>query len=251
MMNSLSVIIITKNEEHHIADCLDSVSWANEIIVVDAMSTDRTVDICNRFPCHVIQREWTGFAGQKQYALARASHDWVLSMDADERVTPDLAQEIRQLLQSTIPYNGYRVARRAYFLGKWIRHCGWYPGYQVRLFRKSKTHLSKPRVHEGFVVDGPVGNLTHDLIHYSHPTLTASFEKMNRYSGLEAMDRISRKQVKWYHLISHPVSEFLRKYVVKLGFLDGCHGLVLCLVAALNKMVLYMKIWELQQHNRN
>lgn len=246
-MQKISISIITHNEAANIEACLSSVSWADEIIVVDAHSSDETAAICQRLGVRVISRVWNGFAEQKQFALEQCSHPWVLSLDADERVRPELAVAIRQMLaggeQSA---QGYRIARRSYFLGRWIRHCGWYPGYQVRLFRRDRTRVSQSRVHEGFLVDGVVATLPGDIDHYSHPSLHDSLAKLNRYSTLEALDRLQRKQVRWPDFITHPLAAFLRKYIGQGGFRDGIPGFLLCWVSALLKMVMYMKIWHLQ-----
>ena len=246
-MKKISIAIITRNEAANIGDCLRSVAWADEIVVVDAGSTDDTAAICEKLGARVMHRDWTGFADQKQFALEQCSHPWVLSLDADERIRPELALSIRQLLaQERVAAEGYRIARRSYFLGRWIRHCGWYPGYQVRLFRRDRTRVSRSRVHEGFLVDGAVATLTGDIDHYSHPTLHDSLGKLNRYSTLEAFDRLERRRVHGYDFLTHPLAAFLRKYIAQGGFRDGMAGFLLCWVSALLKMVMYMKIWHLQ-----
>lgn len=246
-MISLSIAIIAQNEEQNIQACLESVKWADEIIVVDAGSTDGTVEMCREYTDHIFEHEWQGFALQKKFALDQCSNDWVLSIDADERVRPELRDEIRKVLSENKGKDGYRIARRSYFLDKWIRYCGWYPGYQVRLFRRSKTSVSEARVHEGFLVDGQVGTLASDLDHYSHPTLEESLAKLNRYSTLEALDRLERKKVYWYDFLTHPLSEFLRKYFVQSGFRDGLYGLLLCWISAFLKMSMYMKLYNMQR----
>ncbi len=243
-MAKLSVTIITLNEQAVIRECLASVSWADEIIIVDAESTDNTVEICREYTDRIFTRPWPGFATQKDFALQKCRNEWVLSIDADERVRPELRKEIEQLLSSLPVYDGYRMARRSYFLGKWIQHCGWYPGYQIRLFRKTKTRLSRQRVHEGFLVDGLVGTLSSDIDHYSHDSLFDSLEKLNRYSTLEALDRFGRRVIP-LDFLTHPFSEFWRKYIVQKGFLEGMHGFLLAWIAAFLKMVLYMKLWHL------
>ncbi len=246
-MQKLSVAIITKNEENNIRSCLESVRWADEIVVVDAESTDETVKMAKTFTRRVFVRPWAGFARQKQAALDLCRHPWVLSLDADERVRPELAAEIQNLLHTGPAHDGYSIKRRSYFLGKWIKKCGWYPGYQVRLFRRTKTSVSEKRVHEGFLVDGPVGRLENDIDHYSHPSLYDSIAKLNRYSSLEALDRMTRKKVRWYHFLANPASTFWIKYISQGGFWEGMHGFLLCYISALLKMVLYMKIWHLQR----
>ena len=248
-MHSLSIAIITFDEEKNIRACLKSVSWADEIIIVDGESKDRTIEICREFTDRIFVRKWPGFAAQKQFALEQCTHNWVLSLDADERIRPELAREIQDVLNNDTKKAGYLIARRSYFLGQWIRHCGWYPGYQVRLFRKSLTCVSNSRVHEGFVVTGEIGRLAHDIDHFSHPSLHSSLEKLNRYSTLEAIDRLERKKVHWYDFVLHTFSAFLVKYIGQKGFLDGMHGFLLSWISAFLKMVLYMKIWLLQRSN--
>ena len=246
-MKKCSVCIITQNEEENIRDCLASVQKADEIVIVDAGSTDRTVEICREFTDRIYDREWEGFSSQKQFALEQCSNEWVLSLDADERVRPELWDEIIALLKGHMRHDGYHIARRSYFLGKWIRHAGWYPGYQVRFFKKSKTHVSTARVHEGFIVQGSLGKLENDIDHYSHPSLYKSLEKLNRYSTLEAIDKIDKKRVRWQHFLFHPLSAFWRKYIALYGFRDGFYGFLLSWISSFLNMVLYMKIWLLQR----
>ena len=247
MKEPISVIIITQNEEQNIHDCLASVRWCEEIILVDAFSSDQTVAISKQFTDRIFQQEWQGFAEQKSFALAQAHQQWVLSLDADERVTPELQSEIcSRLHQPDLP-DGFHIPRKSYFLGKWIKHSGWYPGYQLRLFYRAKTRVSQKRVHEGFIVDGRVEYLQNPILHFTHPTIADSLQKMDRYSSLEAEDRAGSRKVRWYDLVFHPVAAFLRKYFVQKGFLDGMHGFVLALITAQLKMALYMKMWEQQQ----
>ncbi|MBN1353024.1 glycosyltransferase family 2 protein [candidate division KSB1 bacterium] len=247
-MENLAVIVIAYNEEKNIGDCLGSVaSIANEIILVDSFSQDDTVKIAHNYTDKIFQRHWTGFADQKQFALDQATSKWVLNLDADERVSPELSAEIADLLAGQPQFEGFRIPRKSYFLGKWIRHCGWYPGYQVRLFLREKTRVSQSNVHEGFIVGGAIGILSQNIIHFSHPTIEESFRKMVVYSSLEALDRLERKQARWYHFIGNPLAEFFKKYIAQKGFLDGIHGLILSMIAATLKMMLYMRIWEKQR----
>lgn len=254
----LSATVITKNEAHNIRDCLASVAWADEIIIVDAESTDDTVARCEAFiaslpaeqrpALKIFVRPWPGFAAQKQFALEKAGHEWVLSLDADERVTPELQSEIQNLLQQPDGPAGYYIPRLSSFLGRFMRHSGWYPGYQLRLFRKQLARLSSARVHEGFIIEGRCGHLKNNLLHLTHRTLEESFARMNRYSSLEAQDRAARgERARWWDFFVHPFSAFWSRYVYHQGFRDGVHGLLLALVTATVKMALYMKLWELQQ----
>jgi len=250
-MKKISVIIITQNEEKNIRDCLESVKWADEIIVVDAKSSDGTVSICREFTDNIFEREWPGFAAQKQFALDQAKHFWVLSIDADERVTSELQQDIRKILvEEENQHDGYYIPRLSYFLGKKIKHSGWYPGYQLRLFKREKTRVSQSRVHEGFLVDGKIGYLLNNLLHFTHPSVEESLKRMNRYSSLEALDRFERKKkkkVRWYHFLLHPFSAFMRQFFVHQGYRDGIQGFILALISGTVKMALYMKLWELQR----
>jgi len=250
-MKKLSVIVITRNEAKNIRECLESVRWADEIIVVDARSSDATVEICRGFTERIFVRDWPGFAAQKQFALDQASCEWVLSIDADERVTPALQQEIRAVLGDIAhQHDGYYMPRLSYFLGKKITHSGWYPGYQLRLFKRDLTKVSTSRVHEGFLVAGSVGYLQSDLLHFTHPSVEESLDRMNRYSSLEALDRFERKKtkrVRWYDFIVHPFSAFARQFFVHQGFRDGVQGFILALISGTVKMALYMKLWELQR----
>lgn len=243
----ISVFIITHNEEQNIRACLESVTWADEIVLLDDGSEDETIAIAKEFTDKIHIKEWRGFAEQKRAAMALCSHEWALSLDADERVRPELADEIARLLAGNPGENGYRIARRSYFLNKWMKHCGWYPGYQVRLFRREKTTVSRSRVHEGFLVQGSIGTLQNDIDHYSHPSLHDSLAKLNRYSSLEALDRLDRKKVRWYDFLTHPLSAFWIKYIAQKGFLDGMHGFLLSWISAFLKMVMYMKLWWLQR----
>ncbi len=248
----LSVILIAQNEEKNLRDCLESVRWADEIIVVDGGSTDETIAIAREFTEHVFVNPWPGYARQKQFALDRARMEWVLSIDADERVTPELRDEIlSKLADGSMKFSAYEIPRLSTFLGKFIYHSGWYPGYQLRLFRRTKARLSDAQVHEGFIVEGAVGRLKHHMLHFTHRSLEESFERLNRYSGLEAQDRLNRKQVRWWDLLTHPVSAFFNKFIALRGYRDGMHGFVLALITAMVKMALYMKIWELQIREKN
>ncbi len=244
----LSVILIVQNEEKNLRACLESVTWADEIVVVDGGSTDATVEIAREFTEHVYLNPWPGFAAQKQFALDQASREWVLSIDADERIPPELRDEILAVLSAdSDKFSGYEIPRLSTFLGKFIYHSGWYPGYQLRLFQREKTRLSEVQVHEGFIVDGEIGRLTHHMLHFTHQSLAESFDRLNRYSSLEARDRAGRKKVRWWDVLTHPAAAFFNKFIALRGYRDGMHGFVLAVVTAMVKMALYLKIWELQQ----
>jgi len=243
----LSVIIIAKNEEKNIARCVKSVLWADEIIVVDAESTDNTQKIAKEIGARVIVRKWEGYAIQKEFALLQASCSWALSLDADEEASHELKKEIQQIITSNNSYDGYEIPRKSFFLGKWIRYGGWYPGYQLRLFKKSKTHMNHRPVHEGFSVEGAIGKLKGNIIHYTYRSLRHYLEKMNEYSSLDVMNKFSaNKKIRWYNFTLNPFSAFIRMYVSLRGFKDGFHGFLLACYSALHVLVIYAKTWEYQ-----
>jgi glycosyltransferase involved in cell wall biosynthesis len=243
--NKISVIVIAGNEEDNIEDCLKSVAWADEIVVVDSESTDRTVEIAKRHTPNVLVRAWRGYADQKAFALQVASHEWVLSLDADERVQPKLAEEI--VAADLDAFDGYRIKRENYFLGKRIRGCGWGRDYQLRLFRKSKATVTDRVVHEGFKVDGTVGTLAGAITHYSYRTLKEAFAKVETYSTLEATEKVDRKSANPIAIFATPACAFLHCFIVRRGFVDGTHGAMVSLMHALTKTQVRMKIWEMRR----
>jgi glycosyltransferase involved in cell wall biosynthesis len=254
-MSTLSVIVITKNEERNIRPCLDSVKWANEVVVVDSGSTDNTVTIAKEFTSKVYVRTWKGFSAAKNFALQQATEEWVLWLDADERVTPELQNEIQTVLaadQQDIA--AYSMPRQANFLGSWIHHCGWYPGSVVRLFRRTSGTFSDTKVHEHLEVKGSIGALHSDLLHYTDPDLFHYFEKYNRYTTLAAEELTAHgKRFHLAKLIFNPIWIFVKMYILRLGFLDGIPGLILCICSANYVFTKYAKLWELskqgdQQH---
>ncbi len=246
----VSAIVITRNEERNIAGCLSSVSWADEIVVVDSESTDRSAEIARGFTRKVFVAPWEGFSAAKELALRHATCEWIFWIDADERASPELGREVADLLRSERrpPHAGYEVARRAFFVGKWIRHCGWYPGYVVRLFRKDSAVFTRSRVHEGLKLTGTVGRLSNDLLHYTDETLYHYFTKLNSYTTLAARDaRDGGKRGSIPGLLARPAYMFFKMYFLRLGFLDGMHGLTLSLLSASYVFAKYAKLIELEQ----
>jgi glycosyltransferase involved in cell wall biosynthesis len=246
-MNSpekISIIIITKNEEINIEDCLKSVEWANEIIVVDSESTDRTVEISKKYTDRIFVKKWEGYSLQKMFALSLTKNEWVLSLDADERITPALRSEIETATEQN--YTGYKIPRENYFLGKLITGCGWGNDYQLRLFRQSKTTISENLVHESFIVDGNIGVLKNPMKHYSYRNLKDAISKMNNYSSLEALQKYKFKNVSPLDFILHPASAFFQFFLIRKGYKDGKYGLMVSLLHAMTNMQIYMKIWELK-----
>ncbi|MFA5832877.1 MAG: glycosyltransferase family 2 protein [Bacteroidota bacterium] len=243
----ISIIIITKNEESNIARCLKSVQWADEIIVVDAESSDATVSIAQTMNARVIVKHWEGYSKQKEFAMHQAKNDWIFSIDADEEVTEELKLEILQTIQLKETLNGYEIPRKSFFLGKWIRYGGWYPGYQLRLFKKSKTTMNHRPVHEGFLVEGIQGILQADLNHYTYQSLHQYIEKMNTYSSLDVLNKLSNeRKIGWYNFVFNPISVFLRMFISLKGYKDGFHGFVLAYYSALHSLSIFAKSWEYQ-----
>ncbi len=247
-MNKISAIIIAGNEEKNIVDCLKSVSWADEIIVVDSESTDKTVELAKTVTPKVYTKRWEGYAKQKAYALSLAQNEWVLSLDADERATPELKDEI--LSGELNNYDGYKIPRINYFLGRRILYCGWGTDKQLRLFRKSKSAVTNRLVHESFEVDGIVGLLKNGIEHYSYRSIRDAMVKNNIYSSLEAQEKYKRKKVTPLSFILHPLAAFLQSYIVKQGFRDGPQGLIISILHAVTNVQTYMKMWELKKNEQ-
>ncbi len=243
-MNKVSVIIITKNESQNLRDCLESVRWADEIIVVDSGSSDDTVEIARKYTDKVIYNEWKGYADQKNFALQLAKNEWVLSLDADERVTENLKNEISNT--DSEKFDGYRIKRDNFFLGKMIKGCGWGNDYQLRLFRKSKTTLTKRLVHEAFYVEGKISNLKSTMMHYSYRNFKDAFDKINYYSTLEAIEKQNRKKVNAFTILITPVIAFLQHFIIRKGYIDGIYGVFVSILNAYTKLQVQLKIWELK-----
>ena len=241
----LSVIVITKNEARDIARCLASVAWADEIIVLDSGSSDDTVAICQRFTQQVVVTDWPGFGRQKQRALDRARGDWVLSLDADEEVSPALKQEIQQAMLRT-DVQGLELPRLSSYCGRQMRHGGWWPDPVLRLFRRDAGRFSDDVVHERVVVAGSIGRLREPLLHESYVDLDEVLSKVNRYSTLGAQQLFAQGRRSSLGLaIGKGIWTFLRTYVLRAGFLDGPQGLMLALSNAQTSYYKYLKLRDL------
>ncbi|MBN2029780.1 glycosyltransferase family 2 protein [bacterium] len=245
-MAVLSAIVITKNEAEHIAECLDSLSFVDEIVVVDSHSVDGTEKIAKRFTDKVYIIMWNGYAKAKQYALEKSTGEWILWLDADERIPPRLAEEIGEVIRENNSFSGYRMPRKAFFLGRWIRHGGWYPGYVVRLFKKEKGRFGDERVHERLILDGSIGTLKSPLIHYTDQSIEHYYDKLNRYTSLAALDLQERgKRVTALGMLFRSIHMFVRMYVLRAGFLDGMEGFLLAVFSANYVFTKYAKLWKL------
>jgi glycosyltransferase involved in cell wall biosynthesis len=244
----LSITIITLNEADHIAAAIDSAAWADQVVVVDSGSTDGTVEMARHKGAAVSSRPWTGYVDQKNHAAALAAYDWVFSLDADERIPPALASEIHSLLMEEPAVRAYRVPRVTFHLGRWIRTTDFYPDFQTRLYDRRAARWQGKYVHESVAVDGPVGQLRHELEHYSYRNLRDQLDRINHYSTLAArqMHEAGRRTGP-LDLIVHPPAAFLRNDLLRRGFLGGRAGLVLSVVNAYSVFLKFAKLWEMQE----
>lgn len=242
-INKISVIIITKNEAENIRACLESVAWADEIVVVDSGSTDETVKVCRELGAKVHVHDWPGFGMQKNRALSYASHAWVFSIDADERVTPELQAQLINAMESESE-DGFYVPRLSQFCGKFIRHSGWYPDYVLRLFKKSAGRFSDDMVHERVMLKGNAGRLSSPLLHYSYLNVADVRRKTEQYARAGALQML--KNGKTAMLADAPLRAgwaFIRTYIMRLGFLDGIAGFN---IARMNFRTTYLKYRQLR-----
>ena len=247
-MPQLSVTVIALNQEGQIGECLASASFADEIVVVDTGSTDRTVEVARTYTDRVLTTSWQGFGRTKNYALDQARGKWVFSLDTDERVPAALQDEIRGVVKVNGPLAGYRVPRKNYFCGRWIRHLGWYPDYTLRLFRRDQGRFREREVHEEVVVNGPVGNLQTPLDHYSYRSVSEYVTRMDRYARLAAVELAKRgRRPLPGELVYRPVVTFLHLYILRRGFLEGTTGYTLAALMSMYKFLKYYYLRELTQ----
>ena len=250
-MPKLSVTIITKNESADIEAALASVAWADEIVVVDAESDDDTVARASRATGRVVVRPWPGYVAQKNFAASLASHDWILSLDADERVTPRLAGEIRALLDGAPPHQAYRIPRVTWHLGRWIRSTDWYPDYQLRLYDRRVAEWTGRYVHEGVRVNGTIGRLRQELQHFAYRGIADHLETMDRYTTLAAQQmHEDGRRAGFIDLAVHPPLAFLRNYLIKGGFRDGLPGLIVSAMNAHYVLLKFAKLWEMEGNQK-
>lgn len=247
-MKKLSVVIIASNEEQNIKDCLESIKWADEIIVVDAHSNDRTVDIARGYTDNVFLNEWPGFGPQKNLGIDKATYNWILIVDSDERVTPELRDEIEDKLSNAADnvFVGYQVPRRNYFYGKWVRWGGAYPDYQLRLFRKDAGRYNDVPVHENLILQGPIGYLNNPLNHLADRRISDRFIKVDRYAAMAAKEMVNKKgRVRWYDIALRPIAPFIKAYILKKGYRDGIYGLIYGVFTGFYTFSKYVKLWEI------
>jgi len=244
----ISGVVICFNESRKIADCLKSLEWVDDLVVVDSMSTDSTVEIAKPFTARVYQQEWLGHVKQKNHACSLAEHDWILSVDADEELAPELCDEILKLLgQPGGLCDGYRVPRKTFYLGRWINHCGWLDA-PLRLFRRSKGRFVGADPHDRVEVEGDVGRLENYILHYNYEDLAEHLETVDRYSTIIAKGYYAKgRKFSLFALLFRPPLKFFETYVWKLGFLDGMAGLMISMLSAYHVLLRHAKLWELQK----
>jgi len=241
-MMRISATIITYNEQANIARALESLRCCDEVVVVDSGSTDRTVDIAGKLGARVVEMQWLGYAGQKNYASDCAANDWILSLDADEVLSEELEAEILGIKKNGPAFDGYTMPRMAQYLGRWILHSGWYPDRKLRLFDRRKARWTGEFVHESVKVDGAVGHLNSNILHYTCSSLSEHLRTMDRYTTLAAEQLIaSRRQIGWTELLLDPPWTFISTFLLKRGFLDGMEGLAIAYMAAHYNFLKYAK----------
>jgi glycosyltransferase involved in cell wall biosynthesis len=242
----VTATIITLNESANIAAALESVSWADEVIVVDSESTDDTVGIARRYTDKVIVRPWPGYVAQKNFAADQATHDWIFSLDADERVTPELADELRALLNADPPAAGYRIPRVTFHCGRWIRSTDWYPDYQLRLYDRRRARWTGRHVHESVRTEGAVAQLRGEIQHYAYRDIAHHLQTMDRYTSLAARQMFEDgRRASWIDILITPRLTFFRNYVLRGGFRDGMAGLIVSAMNAHYVGLKFAKLWEL------
>lgn len=242
----ISALVMARDEERNLPRCLQSLSFADEIVVLDTESRDATARVARRYTKRVYRVPFEGFSATRNKGFERCRGDWLLSIDADEEVSSALAAEIRAATATDGGFDGFRIPRRALFLGRWLRGGGWYPDYQLRLFRRRKGRFDGRTVHERIVVDGPVETLQNDLLHHTYPELTGYLSRMNRYTTLQAEQLVADGRTpKLHRMALRPPATFLKMFLLRAGFRDGWHGFAVAALSAASTFFRFAKHWEL------
>ena len=250
-MSRLSVVLIVKNAQASVRRCLESVSWADEIVVVDDFSTDRTLDICREFTDKIYQQKLRSFDEQRSFAMEQAAGPWILSVDDDDEVMPELAAQIKKAVaEDACEYDGYTVVRMTSYLGRWIRYCGW-RNRMLMLFRKERASYDTRRVHEKVIVEGKLGALPGEVRHHAYASLSDHFTRMDLYTTLDAQtfrERGVRITVPLYpvYFLFRPGYAFFRKFILQQGYREGARGLFISVITAFVVFINYAKLWEMQ-----
>ena len=247
-MTKISATIITYNEEKNIRRCIESLDFVDEIVVVDSLSSDNTCTIAKELGAIVIDQKFLGHIDQKQLAVENATHDWVLSLDADEEVSPELKASIVELIKKPLECDAYEMKRVSFHLGRWIRHGGWYPDKKIRFFNRQKAHWGGYNPHDKVIVNGKVGMLEGDLKHYVFTDLRHNIDTNNSYSSIMAEDLYKKsKKFSYLKLFFKPIGKFLEVYIYKRGFLDGMAGFIIAVGASYSMFLKFAKLWELER----
>ena len=251
-MIKISAAIITYNEEKNIKRCMESLDFVDEIVIVDSLSSDKTCAIAKELGAKVIEQKFLGHIDQKQLAVENCTHDWVLSLDADEEVSPELKASILELINTPLKHEAYEMKRVSFHLGKWIRHGGWYPDKKTRFFNKQKAHWGGYNPHDKVIVNGSTGMLEGDLKHYVFTDLRHNIDTNNSYSSIMAEDLYNNgKKFSYLKLFLKPVGKFFEVYIYKRGFLDGMPGFIIAVGASYSMFLKFAKLWELQNIKNN
>ena len=249
-MRSLSIVIITKNEEKNLPRCLESVKWADEIVIVDSGSTDKTLEIAKSYNAKIFEHEWQGYGNQKIFAITQASKDWILNMDADEVVSPQLARTIESICKSKdITTCGYIIYRQTDFLGRWMNHC-WGNEYKLRLFKHGTGNFDREIVHEALHIDGEVRRIHAPLLHYPFPNLDRYFVKFHEYAQLFVKQNFDRKKSSLFKILGSPLALFFKMYIRNRGFFDGWQGFLLSILSSYHAGYKYALLWKAQRQNK-
>lgn len=249
----VSSFLVCKNEEAHIEECLKSLDFCDEIIVVDSYSTDRTLEICKKFNVKLIQREWPGYKIQKEFACNQTKNDWVLFMDADEVVSYELRAKILELISNPNDvrlkkYSAFRIKRVMFYLGKWWRKGGWYPEYRIRFFKRNKVQWVGAEPHENLNVNGNIGELEGEILHYSYEDIPDQVKKLSSHAFTRAkFDYDFGKRATFYDILAKPPARFLKFYFVKKGFLEGSAGFIVAILESFYTYMKYARLWELER----
>lgn len=246
MTAKVSACIITFNEENNIRRCLESVKWCDEIVIMDSYSTDRTLEICKEYTDNIYQHGWTGYVGQRNLVREKASHEWVLYIDADEEISDELRQEIQgEQSRGFTDYLGYQFPRRVKYLGAWILHGEWYPDVKLRLFKKNKGRSVGNEPHDYVVVDGNVKTLQNPINHYTYTDISDHIHTINNFTSIAASEKMANgERYSWLNMIFRANWRFVRGYLFKAGFLDGKRGLLIAIINSFGVIIKYAKLWE-------
>lgn len=241
----VSACIITLNEESRIRDCLESIKWVDEIIIVDSFSTDKTVDVCKEYTQRIYQHAWPGNIEQKNHAIGLAKNDWILSLDADERLSPELTAEIQHAVRNPGNTLGFFFPRLCFYLNRWIYHGEWYPDYQLRLFKRGQGLWKGTNPHGRVVVNGRIKYMKNDLYHFNYKNFSHQLRTIDNYSNIFADIMIAHgKGFNVFQLIFRPLHKFIKAYIIKMGFLDGLPGFIIAIASSFYIFVKYVKLWE-------